>query len=126
MTGKKTKQSMTFDSDPLSSKLRARLTRCKQQLAKIDIALHGSVTERWMPCGKEGCRCQADPPQLHGPYYQWTAKIDGRTKTLRLKPDEVEEFRTWIAKGRRLDAIVRQWRSLSLEAVERDRGKSRG
>lgn len=117
---------MTFDSDPLSSKLRARLTRCKQQLAKIDIALHGSVTERWMPCGKEGCRCQADPPQLHGPYYQWTAKIDGRTKTLRLKPDEVEEFRTWIAKGRRLDAIVRQWRSLSLEAVERDRGKSRG
>lgn len=112
---------MPFDPEKLSSKLRARLARCKQQLAKIDLALQGSVTERWMPCGKEGCRCQADPPRLHGPYYQWTAKIDGRTKTLRLKPDEVEAFRIWIDQGRRLDEIVRQWRSLSLEAIERSR-----
>lgn len=117
---------MPFDPDQLPSRLRARLARCKDQLAKIELALHGSVTERWMPCGKKGCGCQANPPQLHGPYYQWTTKIDGRTKTLRLQAEEVDEFRTWIAQGRRLDEIVRRWRRLSLEAVERGRGKSRG
>jgi hypothetical protein len=125
MAPKQTK-SMPFDPEKLPSKLRARLVRCKEQVTTIDIALQGSVTERWMPCGKRGCCCQADPPRLHGPYYQWTAKVDGRTKTLRLKPDEVEAFRIWIDEGRRLDEIVRQWRSLSLEAVERSRGKSRG
>jgi hypothetical protein len=117
---------MPFGSDPLPPRLRARLARCKQELQRLEIALQGSVTERWMPCGKKGCRCQADPPQLHGPYYQWTAKVDGRTKTLRLQPEEIEDFRSWIAQGQRLDECVREWRRLSVEAVERDRGKSGG
>lgn len=110
----------------LSTRLRARLSRFKQELTQIEIALAGSVTERWMPCGKKNCRCQADPPQLHGPYYQWTAKIDGKTKTLRLRAEEVEDFRHWIAQGQHLDECVREWKRLSLEAVEQSRAKSRG
>ncbi|MGH8903826.1 MAG: DUF6788 family protein [Egibacteraceae bacterium] len=35
-------------------------------------------------CGSPGCRCHADPPQPHGPYYQWTAKANGKTVTRRL------------------------------------------
>jgi len=27
------------------------------------------------------CRCHADPPQLHGPYHQWTRKKNGKTAT---------------------------------------------
>lgn len=115
---------MRLSPDPLPPRLRARLARCKEELQKIEIALHGSVTERWMPCGKPGCRCQADPPQLHGPYYQWTTKVDGKTQTLRLQPDDVEAFRAWIAEGRRLDQCVREWKTLSAEAVKRGRGKS--
>ncbi len=109
---------------PLPPRLRARLARSKQELLGIEIALQGSVTERWMPCGKRGCRCQGEPPQLHGPYYQWTAKVDGKTKTLRLQPDEVEDFRAWIAQGQHLDEWVREWRRLSLEAIEQSRGSS--
>lgn len=112
--------------DLLTPRLRARLARCKGQLQQIEVVLQGSLTKRWMPCGQKGCRCQADPPQLHGPYYQWTAKIDGKTKTLRLKPEELEQFRAWIAEGRRLDECIREWRKLSLEAVERALEKARG
>ena len=107
----------------LPRRLQAQFERNRAELLKTDIALQGSVTQRWMPCGKKGCRCQADPPQLHGPYYQWTAKIEGKTKTLRIKPEEVDLFRAWIARGRRLDALVDQWKKLSLEAVERSRKK---
>lgn len=32
--------------------------------------------------GTPGCRCKADPPQLHGPYWQWTRKVAGKTVTL--------------------------------------------
>jgi hypothetical protein len=103
---------------PLSPKLRKRLARCKEGLRGIDLVLQGSLTERWMPCGRAGCRCQAEPPELHGPYYQWTAKVDGKTKTLRLQKEDLETFRAWIAEGRRLEEYIREWRALSLEAIE--------
>ena len=49
------------------------------QLATIGLIHSGSVTRRYTRCGTPGCKCHADPPQPHGPYYQWTAKIDGKT-----------------------------------------------
>ena len=44
------------------------------QLAQIDGILPGSVVVRHMPCGKPGCACKADPPELHGPYIQCVAR----------------------------------------------------
>jgi len=103
---------------PLPPKLKNRLARCKEGLRGIDLVLQGSLTERFMPCGKPGCRCQAEPPELHGPYYQWTAKVDGKTKTIRLHKEDLEKFRGFIAEGRRLEEYIREWRALSLEAIE--------
>ena len=37
-------------------------------------ALPGTLTVRSYACGKRRCRCHDDPPQLHGPYWQWTRK----------------------------------------------------
>lgn len=39
-------------------------------------------------CANHNCRCHADPPQPHGPYWQWTAKINGKTVTPRLTDPE--------------------------------------
>ena len=47
------------------------------QLADIGLIRSGSLTRRYTRCTTPGCRCHADPPQPHGPYYQWTAQ--GRT-----------------------------------------------
>ena len=116
---------MSFDNDDLSPDLRERFARCKAELADLGIVLRGSVTERWTPCGKPGCRCQADPPQLHGPYFQWTTKIAGKTKTVRLRPEEVEDYEAWISAGKRLEQALREWRELSIEAVEEIREKTR-
>ena len=53
----------------------------------------GSVAPRHNYCGKANCRCHGDPPELHGPYLQWTAKVDGKTVNRRLRPEEAELFR---------------------------------
>lgn len=37
------------------------------QLGQIDGVLPGSVVVRHMPCGKSGCACKAEPPELRGP-----------------------------------------------------------
>jgi hypothetical protein len=41
----------------------------------------GSLVERPTTCGNHGCRCHADPPQMHGPYLTWTRKVENKTAT---------------------------------------------
>jgi len=44
------------------------------QIADVGIIASGSVTRRYTRCTSPGCRCNADPPAPHGPYWQWTRK----------------------------------------------------
>ena len=98
--------------------LESRVAALRQRLDGIGIVLRGSVVERWMPCGKQGCACQAEPPRLHGPYHQWTKKMGGKTKTVRLTKEEAAAFRKWIENGRQLDTIITEWEQTGLEATE--------
>ena len=79
----------------------------------------GSLVRRFMPCGKPGCGCQASPPALHGPYYQWTRKVRGKTVTVRLTREEAQLFEEWISNGRQLDRIVAQMEAVSLRITKR-------
>lgn len=42
--------------------------RISAELSDLDYALPGTLSRRFMRCGKDNCRCKADPPILHGPY----------------------------------------------------------
>jgi len=90
------------------------------QHALADVALfrRGSLVRRFMPCGKPGCRCQASPPRLHGPYYQWTRKVSGKTVTMRVNENEAKLLRQWIDNGRRLDKLVGQMERVSYRITE--------
>ena len=66
------------------------------EIAALGFALPGTLTERPMRCGHPRCRCHADPPQLHGPYHQWTRKIDGKTVTRFLSNDQLEAYQPWF------------------------------
>jgi hypothetical protein len=79
----------------------------------------GSLVRRFMPCGKPACCCQASPPALHGPYYQWTRKVRGKTVTVRLTREEARLVEEWISNGRRLDKIVAQMEGVSFRITER-------
>jgi hypothetical protein len=96
-----------------------RYASAKKLFAEFGYFCRGSVLRRMMPCGKAGCRCQATPPQLHGPYYQWTRKVRGKTVTVRLSPAQVPLVRRWLAEGRRFDALARRAEALSLRAITR-------
>src|SRR5215472_15428364 len=83
----------------------ARLRRLASELAQTGFISSGSVVQRFVSCGKPGCRCQADPPQLHGPYWQWTRLVNGKTVTRRLSPGQARLYQQWIANRRRLTGI---------------------
>jgi hypothetical protein len=90
-----------------------RYRELAEQLAKIGLISSGSVTRRFTRCGTAGCRCHADPPQPHGPYYQWTTKVDGKTVTRRLTDQEAKLYQEWIANDRQLRRIIQQMRQVA-------------
>lgn len=88
-----------------------------EQVAEIGFISSGSVTRRYTRCGTPGCRCHADPPQPHGPYYQWTTKTNGKTHTRRLTKTEATLYEQWIANDRRLRTIIKQMRDIAAKAA---------
>lgn len=76
------------------------------QIVALGLPLPGSLVERSTACGNPGCRCHADPPQLHGPYLSWTGKVDGKTVTRTLHPDQADRLRPPLDNARRLRELV--------------------
>jgi hypothetical protein len=88
------------------------------QLAEIGFIATGTVIQRSTRCGTPGCGCHADPPRLHGPYYQWTTKRAGKTVTRRLTEREAVLYQEWIANNRQLRQLIAQMRQISAHAAE--------
>jgi hypothetical protein len=88
-----------------------------ERICEIGYIAAGSITRRYTRCGSTGCRCHADPPQPHGPYWQWTAKINGKTVTRRLTDAEARLYQQWIDNDRQLRALIEQMRDVSVKAT---------
>lgn len=90
----------------------------QRALSHLGYFRRGTLLKRFMPCGKPGCACQASPPRLHGPYYQWTRKVSGKTVSVRLTHEQADLLAGWIATGREMDKIIAQMERLSLRATD--------
>lgn len=95
-----------------------RYRELAEQLAEIGLISSGSVTRRFTHCASAGCRCHGDPPQPHGPYYQWTTKVNGKTVTRRLNPEEAKLYKEWIANDRKMRRLITQMRQVAAKASE--------
>lgn len=96
----------------------ARYAKLAGELADVGFIAAGSITHRYTRCASPGCRCNADPPQPHGPYYQWTAKVNGKTVTRRLTQDEARLYQEWIANDRQLRALITKMRQVAAKATD--------
>ena len=96
--------------------------RLAATLAELDFVLPGSIVVRHMRCGKAACRCKADPPELHGPYISWTRKVEGKTVTRLLNPDQLERYQRGFDNARRLRELIAELEALSLQAAEQAEG----
>lgn len=100
------------------ARLRREYRALQDQIRQLGFVAPGSVLERYTVCGTPGCRCHADPPTQHGPYFQYTRKVDGKTLTRRLTAEQANDYREWIANRRRLDELTEQMDQLSRQAAE--------
>ena len=107
-----------------SSQRQNLLGRCEQdhqrlatELSNSGFLLQGTITQRWMRCGKPSCSCQRNPQARHGPYHQWTVKRRGKTVSVYLDEDQAKICRQWIQNNKRAKNLMSQMQALTLRAA---------
>lgn len=97
----------------LEQRHRALLAR----LVDIGLVLRGSIGLHLNRCGNPTCRCKADPPVLHGPYFKWTRKVAGKTVNATLTPEQAARLKDWNRNMRKIDRIVQLLQAIGLRAA---------
>ena len=104
--------------------LERRRAKITAEIADLGLPLPGSLVERRTRCGNRGCRCHAEPPQLHGPYLSWIRKSAGRPITRKLTDEQEQRYRPWFDNSRRLRELVNELHALSIQAIEDAEGSN--
>lgn len=94
------------------------------EIAALGLPLPGSLVERRTRCGNPGCHCHAELPQLHGPYLTWTRKVDNKTITRTLSPQQAEQLRPLLDNARRLRELVTELETLALGHIDHHRPRT--
>jgi hypothetical protein len=90
------------------------------EIARSGEVLPGSIATRRTHCGRPGCRCMADPPEPHGPYFQWTRKVAAKTVGRWLSAEQADDYRPFIDNDRRLRQLLGRLEAIGLAALEAD------
>jgi len=95
----------------------------------------GSLCERRMKCGQGACACQHDPKAAHGPYFLLTHKVEGKTRSRYVSPEQApvvrRQIESWRQFRERVEAYweaCERWADEQLEAipVSAEEAKKRG
>jgi len=105
------------EQQPIAPEHHERLHEILHELATLGYCLPGSVAERQIRCPNPGCHCHRDPPQLHGPYLAWTRKVNKKTVTRNLTPEQATRYRAWFQNNKRLRQLTSELQALSLKAA---------
>ena len=104
---------------PKKDPVEKEFLQLKLKIMALGWARPGSVTRRYMPCGKSSCRCMSTPPQLHGPYYQWSYKVRGKTRSIRLTKHQVVFAKAWAENHKKIKSYLHQIERLALKETDR-------
>ena len=98
---------------------RSRFRQTRQQLQQVDYFLKGTILKRMMKCGQPTCPCQRDASQRHGPYFEWTYKLKGKTVSVKLSPQVAPLYLAATKQHRQLKAVLARMERLSRTALAR-------
>ena len=91
-----------------------------ERLATVGFVMPGTLLHTRRRCGRPTCRCATGLEQGHGPYHQWTRKIGGKTRTLRLTDEQAEIYGPWFDHAKQLRALIADLEHLGRSIFERN------
>ena len=93
-------------------KTKKSVEQLKQKLLGLGLVLPGSISEQWNICGTPGCKCKDTAnPKKHGPYYQLSFSVGGRSSSMFIKKEDVAEARKLVKR-------YQEFKKLTMELVQ--------
>lgn len=90
-----------------------RFHELKRGLDQLEYFCKGTVLKRMIKCGKAYCACRSDPDKRHGPYFELTYKVAGKTVNVRLSPQAAPLYRAASAQFRKLKTTLQRLEKIS-------------
>ncbi len=100
---------------PPPQALEAKIATIKAALAALGDLRPGTLSAQYNVCGKPQCRCKAQPPRKHGPYYQVSFTWQGKSQSQFVRRDDVPTVRRQLRTYQRLRTLIDRWISLGLD-----------
>jgi hypothetical protein len=100
--------------EPLSVLIEER-SKLLRQVVELGDFQPGSISSPTRKCGKPGCHCAKPDDPGHGPHFQLTQKVDGKTVTQNLPSTEA------VRKAEHEIAEYRRFQGLSNDLVDVNR-----
>jgi hypothetical protein len=93
--------------------------------------LPGSISEQWNVCGTSGCACKRTKnPVKHGPYYQLSFSVKGKSSSMFIKKEDLAEAWRRIERYKKFKALSFELIQANVElaranGIQGDKGKER-
>jgi hypothetical protein len=95
--------------------LEMKIGKIKEEIMALGLALQpGGLTQQYNVCGSPGCRCKADPPQKHGPYYQLSFTRKGKSRFQFVRRQELHLVQEQVRHYQRLKKLTDCWVALGM------------
>lgn len=104
-----------------------RVAQLKERLFSLGAVLPGSLSKQWNVCGSPGCKCKNPVrPVKHGPYYQLSYTLKGKSSTVFVKKAALREVRARIQRHKEfrklcdalVEAYIHDFRKHGIEEVQ--------
>ena len=83
----------------------ARRDRAREEFATLGDLRPGTLAQNYRKCGKPSCHCAREGDPGHGPSYVLTRSVGGKTRSVRVRAEEVDETRRLLEEYRRFRAL---------------------
>ena len=93
--------------------LEKRIQSLKHQISQLGDLRPGALSKQYNICGNPNCRCKADPPVKHGPYYQISFTRHGKSSSQFVREEDLVEVQQQLENYRLLRQLVDEWITLS-------------
>lgn len=111
----------TWYASHMSSTVASIETRIRQihhELAELGDFRPGSLSQQFNVCGRPDCKCKADPPQKHGPYYNLSYTRKRKSHTRFIRKDAVDAVKLQVQNYQRFRELVEEWVDLAVELCD--------
>lgn len=98
-----------------------KVEQLKQKILNLGPMLPGSISEQWNVCGTPGCKCK-DPvtPKKHGPYYQLSFSVGGRSSSMFIRKADISEARRRVKSYQEFKKLTRELIQANVDLIRKN------